>query len=486
LEIRGAVVTEAVSFLGSPTQRTAAALLSRSFAYDADVLPISYDGVSVTVAVALESVELVDRIRQVTRKEVRTVLLPVREIREGLKALYPAAIVRDADSQAAVTLDEIFASAIGNYASDVHIEPLDGRAGRVRLDVDGMLQPDRALEAGLFERVVSLVKVRSNMNTGESRLPQDGRLTVTFDGRTFEVRTATIPVGGLEKVVLRFLQRFDLVPDLEQLGMGNELLARYQKALKRPGSFCVIAGPTGSGKSTTAYASLQTISLETTNVCSVEDPIECRIPGVAQIAVNEKAGMTFPISLRALLRQNPHQLFIGELRDAETVAIALQASLTGISLVTTLHARDALRVTARLAELGANRATLGSSLTLAVSQRLVRTLCRRCKIKTSISSQALAVGRRYGCALGIEAWDAQGCEACAYTGFQGRIGAFEVLEVKPELAAAIDRGDTPTQLGKLAFGVGYKPMVVDALRHVASGATSEGEVLRHLTYDDAE
>jgi type II secretory ATPase GspE/PulE/Tfp pilus assembly ATPase PilB-like protein len=414
------------------------------------------------------------------------VLLPVREIREGLKALYPAAIVRDADSQAAVTLDEIFASAIGNYASDVHIEPLDGRAGRVRLDVDGMLQPDRALEAGLFERVVSLVKVRSNMNTGESRLPQDGRLTVTFDGRTFEVRTATIPVGGLEKVVLRFLQRFDLVPDLEQLGMGNELLARYQKALKRPGSFCVIAGPTGSGKSTTAYASLQTISLETTNVCSVEDPIECRIPGVAQIAVNEKAGMTFPISLRALLRQNPHQLFIGELRDAETVAIALQASLTGISLVTTLHARDALRVTARLAELGANRATLGSSLTLAVSQRLVRTLCRRCKIKTSISSQALAVGRRYGCALGIEAWDAQGCEACAYTGFQGRIGAFEVLEVKPELAAAIDRGDTPTQLGKLAFGVGYKPMVVDALRHVASGATSEGEVLRHLTYDDAE
>jgi type II secretory ATPase GspE/PulE/Tfp pilus assembly ATPase PilB-like protein len=482
----GAAVTETVSFLGSPTQRTAAALLSRSFAYDADVLPISYDGASVTVAVALESVELIDRIRQVTRKEVRTVLLPVREIREGLKALYPAAIVRDADSQAAVTLDEIFASAIGNYASDVHIEPLEGQAGRVRLDVDGMLQPDRALETGLFERVVSLVKVRSNMNTGESRLPQDGRLTVTFDGRTFDVRTSTIPVGGLEKVVLRFLQRFDLVPDLEQLGMGNELLARYQKALKRPGSFCVIAGPTGSGKSTTAYASLQTISLEATNVCSVEDPIECRIPGVAQIAVNEKAGMTFPLSLRALLRQNPHQLFIGELRDAETVAIALQASLTGISLVTTLHARDALRVTARLAELGANRATLGSSLTLAVSQRLVRTLCRRCKIKTSISSQALAVGRRYGCTLGIEAWDAQGCEACAYTGFQGRIGAFEVLEVKPELAAAIERGDTPTQLGKHAFGVGYKPMVVDALRHVASGATSEGEVLRHLSYDDAE
>ena len=479
-------MTEAVSFLGSPTQRTAAALLSRSFAYDADVLPISYDGASLTVAVASESVELVDRVRQLTRKEIRTVVLPVREIREALKALYPAVTVRDADSQAAQTLDEIFAAAISNYASDVHIEPTDGRAGRVRLDVDGVLQHERSLEGGLFERVVSLVKVRSNMNTGESRMPQDGRLSVTFDGRSFDVRTSTIPVGGLEKVVLRFLQRFDLVPDLEQLGMGSELLARYQKGLKRPGSFCVIAGPTGSGKSTTSYASLQTISLDQANVCSVEDPIECRIPGVAQIAVNEKAGITFPIALRALLRQNPHQLFIGELRDTETVGIALQASLTGISLITTLHARDALRVSARLAEFGANRSTLASSLTLAVSQRLVRMLCRRCKIKTSVSSQALAVARRYGFALGTGAWDAQGCEACSFSGFQGRIGSFEVLEIKPELAAAIERGDTPTQLGKIAFNVGYKPMVVDALRHVASGATSEGEVLRHLSYDDAE
>jgi len=474
------------SFIGSPTQRTASALLSRAFAYDADVLPIAYDGSALTVAVAGESADLLERIRQLTRKEIRTLVLPVREIREGLKTLYPVTAARDADSQAAQTLDEIFAAAIGTYASDVHVEPVDGRAGRVRLDVDGVLQHDRVLEAGLLERVVSLIKVRSNMNTGESRVPQDGRLTVTFDGRTFDVRTSTIPVGGLEKVVLRFLQRFDLVPDLEQLGMGTELLARFQRGLKRPGSFCVIAGPTGSGKSTTSYASLQTISLDAVNVCSVEDPIECRIPGITQIAVNEKAGITFPVALRALLRQNPHQLFIGELRDTDTVAIALQASLTGISLVTTLHARDALRVAARLAELGANRSTLASSLTLAVSQRLIRMLCRRCKIKTSISSQALAVARRYGIALGTDAWDVQGCEACSFSGFQGRIGAFEVLEIKPELAAAIERGDPPTQIGKIAFGVGYKPMVVDALRHVASGATSEGEVLRHLSYDDAE
>jgi type II secretory ATPase GspE/PulE/Tfp pilus assembly ATPase PilB-like protein len=468
------------------TQRTAAALLSRSFAYDADVLPLSYDGAILTVAAAGESIELVERLRQLTRKDVRMVLLPVREIREGLKALYPAAVVRDADSLAAQALDEMFAAAIGSYASDVHVEPGEGRTGRVRLDIDGVLVADCKLEAGLFDRVVALLKVRANMNTGESRLPQDGRFTVMFDGRSFDVRASTIPVAGTEKIVLRFLQRFDLVPDLEQLGMGSELLARYQKALKRPGSFCVIAGPTGSGKSTTAYASLQTISLEASNVCSVEDPIECRIPGVAQIAVNEKAGMTFPTALRALLRQNPHRLFIGELRDTETVAIALQASLTGISLVTTLHARDALRVTSRLCEFGANRSTLASSLTLAVSQRLIRTLCRRCKIKTSISSQALAVARRYGCALGIDAWDAQGCEACGYSGYQGRIGTFEVLDIKPEVAAAIERAETPAQLGKVAFGLGYRPMIVDALRHVASGATSEGEILRHLSYDDAE
>ena len=479
-------MTETATSYDPATQRTAAALLSRSFAYDADVLPLAFDGSCLIVAVASESLETLDRIRQLTRKDVRTMILPIREIRDGIKALYPAAATRDADSQAAQTLDDIFAAAVGNYASDVHVEPLEGRAGRVRLDVDGVLQHDRDLEPGLFERVVALIKVRSNMNTGESRVPQDGRLTIAFDGRPFEVRTSTIPVGGMEKVVLRFLQRFDLVPDLERLGMSAELLARYSRALKRAGSFCVIAGPTGSGKSTTSYASLQTIDLDRTNVCSVEDPVECRIPGVSQIAVNEKAGITFPVALRALLRQNPNQLFIGELRDPDTVSIALQASLTGISLVTTLHARDALRVVARLVELGASRSTIASSLTLAVSQRLIRMLCRRCKIKTSISSQAVAVARRYGLALGAEAWEAQGCQMCGYSGFQGRVGAFEVLEIKPELASAIERGDTPTQLGKIAFGVGYRPMIVDALRHVASGMTAEGEVLRHLSYDDAE
>ena len=354
------------------TQSTAAALISRSFAYDADVLPLAYDGVTLTVAVAAEHPELTERIRELTRKDVRTIAMPIREIRAALRTLYPVAPLRDADSLASQALDDIFAAAIRTYASDVHIEPTEERSGRIRLDIDGVLHHERVLDGGLFDRVISLLKVRGNMNTGESRIPQDGRLSVNYDGRSFDVRASTIPIGGREKVVLRFLQRFDLVPDLEQLGMSSELLARYQRALRRPSSFCVVAGPTGSGKSTTAYASLQTMRIERANVCSVEDPIECHIPGVAQIAVNDKAGVTFPAALRALLRQNPHQLFVGELRDVDTVAIAMQASLTGISLITTLHARDALRVPARLAELGANRASLASSLSLAISQRLVR------------------------------------------------------------------------------------------------------------------
>jgi len=474
------------TFNGESTQRAATGLLSRALAFESDVLPLAYDGTTLTVAVSAQSDELLERIRQQTRKNVRSVVLPLREIREGLKALYPPAGSRDGDSQAALALDEIFAASIAAYASDVHVEPLEGRGGRVRLDVDGVLQHEKSLEPGLFERVVALLKVRANMNTGESRIPQDGRLAVTFDGRSFDVRASTIPVAGQEKIVLRFLQRFDLVPDLEQLGMGPDLIARYHRAIKRPGAFCVIAGPTGSGKSTTSYASLQTIDLSHVNVCSVEDPIECRIPGIAQIAVNEKAGITFPVALRALLRQNPHHLFIGELRDAETVAIALQGSLTGIALTTTLHARDALRVPARLAELGAHHATLASALTVCVSQRLLRMLCRHCKITSSLSSRAAAVARRYGLHLGGEAADARGCEVCAYSGFQGRVGAFEVLEVKPELAAAIERRDAPGKLAEIAFGLGYRPMVVDALRHVAAGLTCEAEVLRHLAYEDAE
>ena len=238
------------------TQRTASALVSRSFAYEADVLPLSYDGSTLTVAMATESSDVLERLRHLTRKEIRVELLPVREIRDALAVLYPPAAGRETDSQAAQVLDEILAAAIDAYASDVHIEPTDNRAGRVRLDVDGVLQLLRSIEAGLYERVVALLKVRSNMNTGESRLPQDGRLSIEFDGRSFDVRASTIPIAGLEKIVLRFLQRFDLVPDLEQLGMSGDVLARYQRALRRPGAFCVVAGPTGSGKSTTSYASL--------------------------------------------------------------------------------------------------------------------------------------------------------------------------------------------------------------------------------------
>lgn len=467
------------------TQRTAAALLSRTLAYEADVLPLAFDGSQLTVALASENQETIERVRAQTRREVCTVVLPIREIREGVKALYPAGPSRDVDSVAAHAVEDIFSAAITSYASDVHLEPCESGTGRVRLDIDGVLQADRALEAGLLERVIALIKVRAAMNTGDWRVPQDGRLTVDFDGRSFDVRVSTVPVDGAEKLVLRFLQRFDLVPDLEQLGMGHELLARYQTALKRPSSFCVVAGPTGSGKSTTSYASMQSLNLEQANVCSVEDPVECRMPRVAQLAVNEKAGVTFPVALRALLRQNPHHLFIGELRDAETVAIAMQASLTGISLITTLHARDALRVPFRLAELGASRATLAASLTIAASQRLLRVLCRRCKMKTSLSSQALAVARRYGGLTAGGAWEARGCETCAFSGFQGRIGAFEILEVKPEIAAAIERGDGPLDLGRIALGSGFKPMVIDALRHVAAGVTSESELLRHLSYDDA-
>ena len=333
-------MTETPRMLGAASQRTASALVSRAFAYDADVLPLAFDGTTLTVAVAVESNELVDRIRHLTRKEIRSIVVPVREIREGLKAIYPAAAARDADSQAAQALDEIFAAAIGSYASDVHIEPVEGRSGRVRLDVDGVLQLDRTLEEGLFERVISLVKVRSNMNTGETRLPQDGRLSVTFDGRGFDVRSSTIPVGGLEKIVLRFLQRFDLVPDLEQLGMGSELLARYQKGLKRPGSFCVIAGPTGSGKSTTSYASLQTISLDHSNVCSVEDPVEYTHLWLKSVVTQYEVGRdiaTFAEGVRGALRADPDVLFIGELRGVETVTACLQAAETGHLVFAALH-----------------------------------------------------------------------------------------------------------------------------------------------------
>ena len=323
------------------TQGTAAALLSRAFAYDADVLPLSYDGSVLTVAVAAESSALLEQLVAQTRKDVRTVVMPVREIREALRQLYPPAAAREGDSQAAHMLDEIFAAAISTYACDVHIEPTDERAGRVRLDVDGVLQHDRQLEAGLFERVVALLKVRSNMNTGESRLPQDGRLAINFDGRAFDVRASTIPVGGLEKIVLRFLQRFDLVPDLEQLGMSGEVLGRYQRALKRPGAFAVVAGPPGSGKTTTVAALVDRANKTSArHIVAYETPIEYVHVWQRSIVTQYEVGRdvsSFAEGVRGALRCDPNLVVIGEMKEADTAEAALAAAEAGHVVFATLH-----------------------------------------------------------------------------------------------------------------------------------------------------
>jgi pilus retraction protein PilT len=362
------------------TQSTAAALISRSFAYDSDVLPLSFDGVVLTVAVATENPELTDRIRELTRKDVRTVAMPVREIRAALRTLYPVAALRDADSLASQALDEIFAAAIRTYASDVHIEPAEARSGRVRLDIDGVLHHERALDGSLFDRVVSLLKVRGNMNTGESRIPQDGRLSVHYDGRSFDVRASTIPIAGREKIVLRFLQRFDLVPDLEQLGMSSELLARYQRALRRPSSFCVVAGPTGSGKSTTAYASLQTLRIDRANVCSVEDPIEYRYTSKSSLVRQREIGRdvgSYAEALRGVLRADPDVILIGELRDPDVMSACLSASETGHLVFSTLHTSEAAETVQRIvgafdgARQEQARVQLAQSLRAIVSLRLL-------------------------------------------------------------------------------------------------------------------
>ncbi len=364
------------------------------------------------------------------------------------------------------TVDRLHSDAIRLGASDIHLEPTrDG--GRVRLRIDGMLQMGEQLSAALFPAVVSRLKLMAAMDIAERRQPQDGRYAVERSGRVLDARVSSMPTIGGEKLVIRLLDLQAESPRLDSLGMGPLLLERYRVAVAAAHGFVVVCGPTGSGKTTTLYASLASRNLESQHVCTVEDPVEVHMTGVAQVQVNSKAGVTFASALRAFLRQDPNVIMLGEMRDSESANVAMSAALSGQLVLTTLHASDSLRAIQRLVELGLSPAALASGLSAIVGQRLVRKLCVHCR-------KAVPAER------GVVTFAPHGCEHCDATGFKGRTGIFELLRVTDELRNAIGRNDATPMLAELATQAGYEPMSLDGLRLVRSGETSASELRRVL------
>ncbi|MDO8179430.1 MAG: type II secretion system ATPase GspE [Undibacterium sp.] len=356
-------------------------------------------------------------------------------------------------------INALLTQALREGASDIHIEPFE-QISVVRFRIDGALRdvvrPKKALHASLISRI----KIMAQLDIAEKRLPQDGRITLRIGGKPVDVRVSTLPTGHGERAVLRLLDKEAGKLDLSNLGMSDDVLQQFDKLIAQPHGIVLVTGPTGSGKTTTLYAALSRVNAGTTNILTVEDPIEYELAGVGQTQVNAKIDMTFAKALRAILRQDPDVIMIGEIRDLETAQIAVQASLTGHLVLATLHTNDSAAAVTRLLDMGIEPFLLSSSLLGVVAQRLVRKLCAHCK-------------RFDG-----ERWHAEGCEHCGKTGYQGRVGVYELLHTTEAIRSQIHHQAPEAEIRAAAQRDGMKTMREDGERWLVAGVTTQEEILR--------
>ncbi|MEO5353542.1 MAG: type II secretion system ATPase GspE [Magnetococcus sp. XQGC-1] len=356
-------------------------------------------------------------------------------------------------------INALLTQALRDGASDIHIEPFE-QISVVRFRVDGALRdivrPRKAIHASLISRI----KIMAQLDIAEKRLPQDGRITLRIGGKPVDVRVSTLPTGHGERAVLRLLDKEAGRLDLASLGMNTDVLQQFDALIRQPHGIVLVTGPTGSGKTTTLYAALSRVNAGTTNILTVEDPIEYELAGVGQTQVNARIDMTFAKALRAILRQDPDVIMIGEIRDLETAQIAVQASLTGHLVLATLHTNDSAAAVTRLLDMGIEPFLLSSSLLGVVAQRLVRKLCVHCRRE------------------GDGQWHAVGCEHCGHTGYQGRVGVYELLPTTDEIRAQIHQQASEAEIRAVAQRNGMKTMREDGERWLRSGVTTPEELLR--------
>lgn len=389
-------------------------------------------------------------------------------------------LLSDADNAPVIRLiNALLSQAVREKASDIHIEPFERRVS-VRFRVDGVLRDVLSPRAELGPVLVSRLKVMARLDIAEKRLPQDGRIRVQLAGHAVDIRLSTIPSSFGERVVLRLLDQAAGQLQLEQLDMPPTMLSSLQRALHKPHGIILVTGPTGSGKTTTLYAGLQSINSRERNILTIEDPVEYQLPGIGQTQVNTRVDMSFARGLRAILRQDPDVVMVGEIRDQETAAIAVQASLTGHLVLSTLHTNTAAGAVTRLQDMGVEAFLLSSSLTLVVAQRLVRCLCSHCRQPTQID---LREAERLHLPVDATVYTAVGCEHCNHSGYRGRTGLYEIIEVDTGLRRLIHDG-----AGELALEQYARQHSTSIHEHgrqrILAGQTSVEEVLRVTSLSD--
>lgn len=384
-----------------------------------------------------------------------------------------------ADAPVVKLLQSIFEDAIQVNASDIHIEP-DERELRIRFRIDGVLRVQTTADRRIATALVSRLKLMAGLDIAEKRLPQDGRCNVLLRDKTIDVRLSTVPVQYGESVVMRLLNQSTGILDLEKIGMHKDMLARFRRMIRAPNGMVLVTGPTGSGKTTTLYGALKELNRTSAKLLTVEDPVEYRLPGINQIQVNPKIELSFSRVLRAVLRQDPDIILVGEMRDTETVEIGLRAAMTGHLVLSTLHTNDAISTAVRLLDMGAAPYLVAASLRGVLSQRLVRRVCEACSEPAQLSAAEYAIVREE---LGARAATAQfrrgrGCTFCNSTGYQGRVGVYELLEMTDPLVTAL-QGKNPLDFVQAAKAQpNFRSLRANAMELAAQGVTTVDQVLR--------
>ncbi len=482
-------------------------LLPREFEEKHAALPLFKVRGVLTLAVAEPSnVFLVEEVARTTELEVQVVATTPHDIRATLETHLPSAnvfviddiledvqdsdvalvedVVEDiADLEAAAgnspvikMVNYLIYSAVRENASDIHIEPGENIL-RVRFRVDGRLFEKIRLPMKMAPAITSRIKIMSRLNISERRLPQDGGIHVLMDSQPIDLRVSTMPGNHGEKVVIRVIDTRNILVNLERLGFSYDLLRAYRKSITKPHGIVLVTGPTGSGKSTTLYATLAEINSDELNICTVEDPVEYNLGGINQFQVNEKIGFTFAKAMRSLLRQDPDIMMIGEIRDMETARIAVQAALTGHQVFSTLHTNDAAGAITRLLNIGVEPFLLAASIEAVVAQRLVRKICTHCKepydppvnIRRAVERVVGEVDNLYR---------GRGCEKCRQSGYSGRIAIHELLIPNDELREKITVSPDITDLRRAALDAGMIPLRNDGMAKVKAGITTVEEVFR--------
>ncbi len=376
---------------------------------------------------------------------------------------------------AVIVLDEIVRRAVRAHASDIHLEPKRDRMN-VRFRVDGEMVEEQSIPLDISPEVISRIKVLARMDIAERRMPQDGQLTLTPEGNTVHLRASSFPASLGEKIVLRILSGQALIA-FEKLGLDAATQATVRELVQRPQGFLVTSGPTGAGKTSTLYSFMRLIDTRRTNVVTLEDPIEVELPQITQGQTNLKAGFTFATGLRAILRQDPDVIMVGEIRDSETAGIALQAALTGHLVLSTVHTSDAVETAVRLVDLGVEPWIVANALTGILAQRLVRLVCKNCQELVPLDVDLLDE-EEIVIAKGTKVVRPKGCSACLRTGYKGRTGIFEVLMVDDDMRELIKHKASPREYRTMLKKQGVGTLRRIGLQKVKDGLTSVEEVLR--------